>query len=343
MRLRSNLRVLERGRGQLQLGADPRWAMLLTDLTEPEREMLLRLRDPDRPSTSTLIDKAALRGVSADRLRALLALLDEAGLLVRTPRAGDGPRVPSALLDDAAAIETALPGTPGAQTFTDRRNAVVAVSGLGRLGMVVAGTLAAGGIGTLLLDDTRPVRPADVGVGGFRERDVGAPRARAAAEVMMRAYPSTRTGSGRADAPDVVVMVFEEAADPVRTARLMAEGVPHLAVTIREADVVVGPFVDPGQSPCLTCLDLHRTDQDSLWPELATQLRRAGRLAPAGLDTSLAALAGAMAAAHVLARVDGYRPATAGASIEMSIPDALPRMRSWEMHPGCGCIDVSPR
>ncbi|MEP7764812.1 ThiF family adenylyltransferase [Sanguibacter sp. 25GB23B1] len=343
MRLRSNLRVLERGQGQLQFGADPRWATLVTGLTEPEHELLLGLGDADRPSTGTLLARAGARGVPDERVRTLLTILDDAGLLAAVTHDSSGPRVPSALLDDAAALETAVPGALDRQTLADRRSAVVGLCGLGRLGMVIAGTLAAAGVGTLLLDDGRPVRPADVGLGGLREKDVGAPRARAAGEVVARAYPGTRAGSGRSEAPDVVVMVFEEAADPMRTARLMSEGVPHLAVTIREGDVVVGPFVEPGRSPCLTCLDLHRTDQDSLWPDLASQLRRAGRLAPAALDSSLAGLAGALAAAHVLAGLDGFRPATTGASIELSIPDALPRLRRWEMHPDCGCIDVSPR
>lgn len=343
MRLRSNLRVLERAHGQLQFGADPRWATLVTGLTEVEHTLLLGLRDADRPSTETLLVQAGVRGIPEDRVRDLLGRLDDAGLLAPTSHTSAAPRVPSALLDDAAAIEAAVPGALDREVLAGRRSATVAVCGLGRLGMVVAGTLAAAGVGTLLLDDGRPVRPADVGVGGLREKDVGAPRARAAGEVVARTYPGARVGSGRSEVPDVVVLVFEEAADPMRTARLMSEGVPHLAVTVREGDVVVGPFVDPGRSPCLTCLDLHRTGQDSLWPDLASQLRRAGRLAPAALDSSLAGLAGALAAAHVLAGLDGFRPATTGASIEMSIPDALPRLRRWEMHPDCGCIDVSPR
>lgn len=343
MRLRPNLRVLDRGPTALQFGADPRWATLLTGLTGPERELLLELRSDDRPSTETLMARSGTLDVPPDRLRTALAVLATAGLFSPVTRAGGGARVPSALLDDAAAIETSVPGLLGAPILAARSSAVVALCGVGRLGMVAASTLAAAGVGTLELDDARPVRPADVGVGGYREKDVGAPRARAASEVVMRAYPATRARSGGSTTPDVVVLVFEESADPVRTARLMSEGVPHLAVTIREGDVVVGPFVEPGKSPCLTCLDLHRTDQDSSWPDIAPQLRRAGRLAPPALDSSLAALAGAMAAAHVLARLDGFRPATTGASIEVSIPDALPRLRRWEMHPDCGCIDVSPR
>lgn len=342
MRLRPNLRVLERGPAELQFGADPRWATLLTGLSAPEREILLALGGDDRPSTDVLAARSAAHAVPQDRLLTLVSVLAEAGLLSPAPAPTGRARVPSAQLDDAAAIESSVAGAHGAATLAGRRDAVVALCGAGRLGMVAAGTLAGAGVGTLLLEDDRPVRAADVGVGGFREKDVGAPRSRAGSEVVSRAYPSARVRAGGSVEPDVVVVVFDEVADSMRTARLMSEGVPHLAVTVREGDVVVGPFVEPGRSPCLTCLDLHRTDQDSGWADVAPQLRRAGRLAPPAVDSSLAALAGALTAAHVLARLDGFRPATTGASIEVSLPDALPRLRRWEMHPDCGCIDVSP-
>lgn len=340
MRLRPNLRVLGRGPAALQFGADPRWATLLAGLSTTERDLLLVLGSDDRPSSDTLVARSAAHAVPEDRLLALVSVLAEAGLLSPAPPATG--RVPSAQLDDAAAIEASVPGAHGAATLARRHDAVVALCGAGRLGMVVAGTLAGAGVGTLLLEDERPVRTADVGVGGFREKDVGAPRSRAGSEVVSRAHPAARVRAGVSAAPDVVVLVFEEVADSMRTARLMSEGVPHLAVTVREGDVVVGPFVEPGRSPCLTCLDLHRTDQDSGWADVAPQLRRAGRLTPPAVDSSLAALAGAMAAAQVLARLDGFRSATTGASIEVSLPDALPRLRRWEMHPGCGCIDVAP-
>lgn len=341
MRLRPNIRVLDRGGSHLQVGADPRWAFILSGLSEAERELVRELRAPGHPGTRKLRAICADRGVPVDRLDALLAHLVDAGLLSTSDVSG--PPLPSALLDDAAAIESAVAGASGPGTLADRRRRTVALAGAGRLGMVCAGTLASAGVGVLLFDDARPVRPADVGVGGFRERHVGAPRSRAAGEVLGKAFPGTRAGAARSEVPDVVVVVFEEAADAMRTARLMSEGVPHLAVTVREGDVVIGPFVEPGSSPCLTCLDLHRTDQDPAWPVIAPQLRTAGRLAPAALDSSLAVVAGGLAAAQVLARLDGFLPTATGASIEVSIPDALPRLRRWEMHPDCGCVDVSPR
>lgn len=329
--LRAGLRILDRGTDGVQVGADPRWATVLPEVSPDAATTLRAMVRQDGPASARRT-RATPRDAPAD-LRAALASLARSGLLVPEGATVD---VPSGRTDDRAAIDHVTQGRGGLTALERRAAATVAVIGLGRLGMVLAGTLAAAGVGTLLLDDGRRVRPADVGVGGLREHHVGRARARAAAEVLVESSRSTRIGTER-DVPDVVALVFDEVADPIATARLVAEGVPHLAVVVREGDVVVGPFVVPGLTPCLHCLDLHRADHDARWPELAAQLRAAARDVPAAQESCVAGVAGALAAAHVLAGLDGHVPPTRGETVEMSLPDALPRVRSWTPHPGCGC------
>src|SRR5690606_38531601 len=173
--------------------------------------------------------------------------------------------------------------------------------------------LATAGVGTLVLGDPGAVLTTDVGVGAYRLRDVGSVRATAvqrlvgevAPGVVTAVVPETAvvagTGAGTArhgaPPPDVVVVVEHGAADPGRVARLLGEGVAHLSVVVREADVVVGPFVRPGVDPCLTCVEMHRADVDPCWPQLARQLR--GRSLPAGEESLLAASAAAAALGQV--------------------------------------------
>src|SRR5690625_7709835 len=38
--------------------------------------------------------------------------------------------------------------------------------------------------------------------------------------------------------------------------------ISHLSVVLTERRSVIGPYVVPGQSCCVRCLDLHRADQD---------------------------------------------------------------------------------
>ena len=46
------------------------------------------------------------------------------------------------------------------------------------------------------------------------------------------------------------------------------------------ARAVVGPFVVPGTTACLRCVDAHRTDADPAWPLLVAAVRRAARPRP---------------------------------------------------------------
>ena len=47
---------------------------------------------------------------------------------------------------------------------------------------------------------------------------------------------------------------------------------PYLPIVATAGAITVGPLVVPGSSACTGCRDLHRRDDDSAWPVLATQL-----------------------------------------------------------------------
>ncbi|OIQ81337.1 hypothetical protein GALL_369000 [mine drainage metagenome] len=57
-------------------------------------------------------------------------------------------------------------------------------------------------------------------------------------------------------------------------------------------------------------------------------------------ESSLAAVAGSLAAAQALAHLDGRVPTVRGAGLEVSLPEAVPRVRSWSVHPDCGCVAI---
>ena len=73
--------------------------------------------------------------------------------------------------------------------------------------------------------------------------------------------------------PAVVVLVADIAIDPRRGDIWLQRGVPHLPVVTTGARAVVGPLVDGRpRSPCLWCLDLHRSDRDDAWPTVMAQV-----------------------------------------------------------------------
>ena len=259
---------------------------------------------------------------------------------------------------DAVAWSLLRPTADGPDVVAARAGRAVAVSGLGPTGLGLCVALAAAGVGTVLLDDERPVRPDDVGVGGYRWTNVGAVREQAAARVLRDVVPTVTTTSS-AEAPDVLVLVESEAADPARGPLLVAAGVTHLSVVVHAAGAVVGPLVVPGDGPCLRCLDLHRADADPAWPALALQLhpgpadsetgagvpwaartRRPQPTAEPAEVGTLAAVCAGLAAAAVLARLDGAPHPLRGATAEVTLPGALPRWRRWSVHPECGCTHL---
>jgi hypothetical protein len=151
-----------------------------------------------------------------------------------------------------------------------------------------------------------------------------------------RSAPGAVTRTLRPEQASFLVRVGFDSAPPALTARTYARRrLPHLVVAVRDAAVVVGPFVPPAGSPCLACLDLHRTDRDPAWRRLAPQL--------AGDSASIRACATATlligvghAVGEVLSFLDGGTPKTLGGCLEIDT-NGTARRRSWQSHPRCDC------
>jgi len=337
MRLRPGLRVLRRGDTEVQVGTDPRWAVRLTDLSPAECRLLLSV--DERTDLAALPTLARRSGLDPVRVSTIVALLDEARLTVTDPagRARPGPAAP-----EAVTWSLLRPRADGADVVAGRSRRTVGVIGLGPTGLGVAVALAAAGVGTVLLDDPRPVRSDDVGPGGYRWGDVGSVREQVATRVLRDVAPHVRVDGARE--PDVLVLVERSAADPARAPVLLSAATPHLSIVVREADAVVGPLVVPGDGPCLRCLDLHRTDTDPAWPLLVAQLLGAPsgpatgpNAGPGGEVGTVAGVCAALGSAAVLGHLGGTSSHLRGVTFEVGLPDVVPRRRTWAVHPDCGC------
>ncbi|MCL3859852.1 ThiF family adenylyltransferase [Actinotalea sp. K2] len=335
LRLRPGLTVLWRSPTRVQIGTDPRWAVTLTDLSPSAARALRSL--PSGADLRAL--RAAFRreAVPPTESDLLVTHLRTARLLVPPPSTAPAPS--AGLEPDVTAWSMLSEGGDGAAVLRRRRSAVVRVVGLGRTGVGLAGLLAAAGIGTVELDDDRPVTPSDLGVGGYTTRDLHRPRQVAAGRVLQEVAPLVRTRTPRHGRVDLVVLVEAGAADPVRSHPLVADRVAHLSVVLREASTLVGPLVHPGRSACLRCVDLHRADGDTGWPTVGAQL--ASGTGRSSEESVLASVAAATAGAQALAVVDGREASALGGSFEITLPEALPRRRPWSPHPRCGCTGLS--
>ncbi|MEV4617904.1 hypothetical protein AB0J74_04185 [Asanoa sp. NPDC049573] len=174
-----------------------------------------------------------------------------------------------------------------------------------------------------------------VGDAGIRAVSAALPGARigdgpASAGVTV-ASSGVRAGKGRAQ---LVVRVGADQPVNLATTALRQRHQAVLAVDIRDGVPVIGPFVAPGGSPCLGCLDLHRIDRDPAWPEIAAGLATAPPAEACDLVTIMAATA--FAVGEVLAYLDGGTPSTAGGAVELVSPGEV-RRRYWPPHPRCSC------
>jgi bacteriocin biosynthesis cyclodehydratase domain-containing protein len=119
-------------------------------------------------------------------------------------------------------------------------------------------------------------------------------------------------------------------------------GTPHLLVRLTEGRAVLGPFVAPGRTACLRCIDAHHTDADPAWPLLVRQYAAASSRdradgATEPVDPVLAALAVAWAARDLTAYVDGRRPSTWSTTVTLGAAPYPEDSRTWLRHPACGC------
>ncbi len=163
------------------------------------------------------------------------------------------------------------------------------------------------------------------------------PRSRPLGAVVEQALADLGIRSVEAPEPDLLIVV--SCGEPSRAVFEQAHRhrITHLPVVIDEDRVRVGPTVVPGRTPCLGCLDLHRTEWDHAWPVLLAQLGRSPWSAAPPVPAPLAHAAAADVAAEVLALAAGSRPRTAGHVL--AIGPAHDARDTWQVafHHACSC------
>lgn len=120
-----------------------------------------------------------------------------------------------------------------------------------------------------------------------------------------------------------------------RADALMRDDTPHLWVTALDGGIRVGPFVDPGRSTCLRCIDAHLGDLD---PRRATVLHQLEQDPPPSspVDPTLLVLGAAWAVRDLARVLDGAISALRSRTVTVS-NDLEVTARTWLRHPHCGC------
>lgn len=179
--------------------------------------------------------------------------------------------------------------------------------------------------------------------------------ARSAAAIVVRAAPAaepllgpllTQAGLRRTDGEegeDAVAHLVVSAGplDRERLDPLVRSSIPHLVVSGGAGLRRVGPFVHPGHTACLRCVDAHEALRDARRPFLVAQAARAATERPPPLDPVLDALALAWAVRDLARYVEGDSPSTWSSTVDIG-PTAAPVALRWGRHPHCGCAWDAP-
>ncbi len=134
--------------------------------------------------------------------------------------------------------------------------------------------------------------------------------------------------------PSLAILTDHHVSDPLRTALLLRQDVPHLPIVVDGEGVSVGPVVLPGITGCCQCLERARADEDECWPAVATQLRYVAAPRPEPVLVRLAAQVATWLARNPL---DGVP----GGGVRITRRELLP-IPPTSFHPECACSGVTP-
>lgn len=116
---------------------------------------------------------------------------------------------------------------------------------------------------------------------------------------------------------------------------LIRAGIPHLMVSGHGTGRRVGPFVEPGRTACLRCVDAHEAEADPRRPFLVEQAALASN-GREPVDPLLDHMALAWAVRDLCRYVEGDEPSTWSTTVDIG-PTRAPEARQWLRHPHCGC------
>jgi hypothetical protein len=298
--------VIQRTHDEVQVGVDPHAALVFRG---EGFGTLLTLLNGSQP-VSALRRAARAAGLTKPQVTSALDALDAAGLMIER----------------------------GAAAYTKALGPLqVRLIGAGPVGSQIARLIVASGLRTLYVYDNEPPDLALYPSAGVLTSRAEALRS-SLAETGSTISTLSHWSKPEAAPLDLTIVACDSPElDRVITDHLLRNDQPHLVVRCWGNGVSAGPLVLAGQTSCLRCADLARSDADPQWPVVLRQLSRLRLESP----PALLAWAASVAAAQALAFLHGELPESAGATLELSWPDYVTRLRHWPVHPSCGCSWLS--
>jgi hypothetical protein len=138
---------------------------------------------------------------------------------------------------------------------------------------------------------------------------------------------------------DTVVLVADYLVHPRWADRLLRENVRHCPVVFSDQTITVGPVVTPGETPCLTCLELQRREDMVGWLEVSSQLW--GKHSPLHTPYNVSVAWALLLLTLAPGGVSGVTPGVSRAVFRED--EGGVSWQSVDFHPDCACrgLDMS--
>lgn len=223
-----------------------------------------------------------------------------------------------------------------AATLKARRHKKIFISALDRTGLTLVKAFAASAIGLVFTEDHQPVTTGDTLPLGYSESFLGSQRVKAARAIETKIELQLHSRRSAAfDRADIAVLISTDVINPALYQTWMARDVPHISICYDESGVEISSLIIPGVTPCLSCIELGRIQNDKDRIAVATQL--------AQLDRNLADSSSVLFAAGItLTKTLNYLDrieitATAGATRLTRDGEIIEQEPRWI---NCGCRSV---
>jgi hypothetical protein len=230
----------------------------------------------------------------------------------------------------------------GVEVLTNRRMALIEISGENRVATQLYGILLASGVTQTQMAsasrrDRARIGNQDMCAGLLTNSDVGSNFQHTLEDKAreLALFPN-KDRSGTEEIPEVLLKVFIGNGHEALIAQSMSEDEIHLIVAAPDGPSIdIGPLVIPGKSACSRCVTLARSDQHSLSREIDIFRSTHTELE---IPVTVAHFVAAQIASEILRFIDTKKSALISTRVRTNYLDVCnPQHIRFARHPLCGC------
>jgi hypothetical protein len=335
-KLAPGVRFYERGQTHLQIGINPSSALVIDKQVGKVIAKLLT----GAHSISEICKQLAKVGHDLQSSENFLNQLVELGLVEPGPIAATyDQQNPVSEIQRLNLVRE----THGDLDAINRRiGCEISIRGAGRLGMTVCLLLASAGFPNITVHDSTLVSESDLTPWGASRIDIGIRRdvvAKNLVERMIRGVSAHKNSLRYRSNQKIEILLPDQRADfpwisAISADALVATDTPHLFASTSSSESLVSSVINPGQTPCLRCLHLHKCDQDPQWPIIDLQVSQNPVVDSAGITLILRT---AMEVTRIVSAWIDLPETLESHLLKLGQTWACVEMYPTFYHPSCGC------